>query len=48
MSTPSSRTNPVVADVTDRISRRSAGTRAAYLARVAAATSTGPARGRLA
>lgn len=49
MSTPSKPgIHPVVAEVTDRIVRRSAGTRTAYLARVDAAIGTGPARGKLA
>jgi len=39
---------PVVAEVTDRIARRSAATRAAYLARTDAAIDRGPARGKLA
>ena len=38
---------PVVAEVTDRIARRSAATRAAYLARTDAAIDRGPARGKL-
>lgn len=44
----SPKVHPVVAEVTDRIARRSAATRAAYLARTDAAIQTGPARGRLA
>ncbi|TQL70841.1 6-phosphogluconate dehydratase [Nocardioides albertanoniae] len=40
--------SPIVADVTARLIERSAATRADYLARVAAARATGPARGRLA
>jgi len=40
--------NPVVATVTQRITDRSAATRAAYLERMAAETQRGPARGRLA
>lgn len=39
---------PTVADVTARLIERSAATRADYLARIAAARATGPARGRLA
>ncbi|KAA2254973.1 phosphogluconate dehydratase [Solihabitans fulvus] len=40
--------NPVVAEVTERIANRSAQTRAAYLARVAAAAAQGPVRAGLA
>jgi phosphogluconate dehydratase len=40
--------HPVVADVTDRLVARSAPGRAAYLARIRAASDRGPARGRLA
>ncbi|GGU22352.1 phosphogluconate dehydratase [Nocardioides albus] len=40
--------SPTVADVTARLVERSAATRADYLARIAAARATGPARGRLA
>ncbi len=40
--------NPVIDRVTDRIRERSAATRAAYLARIAAAGTVGPARGHLA
>ena len=39
--------HPVLADVTARITERSAATRAAYLARIRAAADAGPARGRL-
>jgi phosphogluconate dehydratase len=39
--------HPVVAEVTDRISARSAATRADYLARMQAARDAGPARGQL-
>ena len=50
MSTSASQSpvHPVVAEVTDRIARRSAATRAAYLARTDTAIVTGPARGKLA
>ncbi len=41
-------THPVIADVTARITERSAEQRSAYLNRLAAAAETGPARGRLA
>ncbi|MEV5000068.1 phosphogluconate dehydratase [Nocardioides sp. LML1-1-1.1] len=41
-------THPVLADVTRRLTERSAPTRAAYLDRVRAAATRGPARGRLA
>ena len=41
-------THPVIADVTARITERSADQRTAYLNRLAAAADTGPARGRLA
>ena len=41
-------THPVIADVTARITERSADQRTAYLNRLAAAAETGPARGRLA
>lgn len=40
--------NPTIARVTDRIRARSAATRSAYLARIAAAGQAGPARGHLA
>jgi phosphogluconate dehydratase len=40
--------HPVVDEVTQRIAARSAGSRAAYLERIAAAAERGPARGRLA
>ncbi|MFE7225831.1 phosphogluconate dehydratase [Nocardioides sp. NPDC057577] len=40
--------SPTVADVTARLIERSAATRADYLARIASARATGPARGRLA
>lgn len=40
--------NPVLADVTRRLTERSAATRTAYLARIRAAAVRGPARGRLA
>ncbi|WP_278258383.1 glucose-6-phosphate dehydrogenase [Nocardioides convexus] len=43
-----SMTHPVLADVTRRLTERSAATRTAYLARVRAAAGRGPARGRLA
>jgi phosphogluconate dehydratase len=48
--TPSRRgcVHPVIEDVTQRIAARSAGSRAAYLRRVAAAAGEGPLRGRLA
>lgn len=42
------RLHPVLEEVTERIVARSAGPRAAYLARIARAAETGPARGRLA
>jgi phosphogluconate dehydratase len=45
---PAAGLHPVVAEVTRRIAARSAGTRAAYLERIAAAAERGPARGRLA
>jgi phosphogluconate dehydratase len=53
MSTPRNKpskpgTHPVVAEVTERITRRSAATRTAYLARTDAAIDKGTARGRLA
>jgi phosphogluconate dehydratase len=41
-------THPVIVDVTARITERSADQRTAYLNRLAAASETGPARGRLA
>jgi len=41
-------THPVIADVTARITERSAEQRSTYLSRLAAAAETGPARGRLA
>ncbi|WP_137294319.1 phosphogluconate dehydratase [Nocardioides dongxiaopingii] len=44
---PPQQLHPVVAAVTDRLVERSAGTRAAYLAQIRAAASTGPARGQL-
>ncbi|MEY4305646.1 MAG: hypothetical protein RIT52_1821, partial [Pseudomonadota bacterium] len=40
--------HPTIARVTDRIRARSAATRSAYLARIAAAGQAGPARGHLA
>jgi len=40
--------HPAIDRVTDRIRERSAATRAAYLARIAAAGRAGPARGHLA
>nr|WP_221208546.1 phosphogluconate dehydratase [Nocardioides albus] len=45
---PVTAVSPTVADVTARLVERSAATRADYLARIAAARATGPARGRLA
>ena len=39
--------HPVIEAVTERIRQRSAGSRADYLARIAAAREQGPARGRL-
>ena len=39
--------NPTIADVTERIRRRSAGSRSAYLARMAAAAEAGPRRAHL-
>ncbi|HWG03161.1 MAG TPA: phosphogluconate dehydratase [Trebonia sp.] len=45
---PPARLHPVVQRVTERIVARSAGSRAAYLGRIAAAADRGPARGRLA